>query len=294
MKMKVFKKIALFLAAALMIVSLTVCSAASNDTRTPSAADSSAKVEQTKAFPKFQGVDFEGNAVDESMFGKNTVTVLNFWFNGCPACVNEMPGLEKFNQKLKEKGAELVGVNVMAGEGDDVLKEAKEILAKQGATYKNILVKDGKEINDYLNGLFGFPTTVLVDRNGNIVGEPILGCIDDEARMADILKMIEDVAANRTVSSPAGQAESNDAVNALIAEENSLFDAHIDTWTKVFDSIPHDKALQMDPAEYLALLKEKITNPKSSFTEDELKILNEDLRKIEELEQKIQALTEAK
>lgn len=62
----------------------------------------------------------------------------------------------------------------------------------------------------------------------------------------------------------------------------------------MFDSIPHDKALQMDPAEYLALLKEKITNPKSSFTEDELKILNEDLRKIEELEQKIQALTEAK
>lgn len=284
--MKVLKRIIPLFVAVLMVFSLAACGGAEEDAEANAGAGT-----ETTAFPKFQGTDFEGNEVDESLFGKNKVTLVNFWFNGCSACVEEMPNLEAFNKQLKEKGAELIGINVEAGGDKAALAEAKKILAKQGATYRNIALQDGEEMNKYINNLYGFPTTVLVDGKGNIVGEPILGSID-ESRMADIMKMVEDVAAGKAISSSDASAKGKD-VSSLLAEENSIYDSHMDLWGRVMDSIPKDKAMQAAPEEYVNLLKEQIESNKDSFTEEELQILQEDMAKIEEIEQKIQELEQA-
>ena len=96
---------------------------------------------------------------------------------------------DRLNAKLREKGAELVGVNIEAGESDKSLAEAKEILSKQGATYRNLFFSAGEETNEYIEKIFAFPTTVMVDKNGNIIGEPIVGSIEDEKKVEDILKI---------------------------------------------------------------------------------------------------------
>ena len=142
--MKMMKKTILIMTVLTMITSLSACGksdSSSNATDQP-ASNQQEQAANTEAFPKFTAKDFDGNVVDDSLFAKNEATLLNFWFNGCSACVNEMPGLEKFNAKLRERGAELIGVNVQARESQKTLDEAKDILSKQGATYRNIVIDD--------------------------------------------------------------------------------------------------------------------------------------------------------
>ena len=150
--MKAIKKIILVMAAAVMIVSAAACGSTDNSnsksqsqSQSQSIPADQAETTQTEAFPKFKGKDFDGNDVDDSLFSKNEATLLTFWFNGCSACVNEMPALEKFNAKLREKGAELIGINVQAGENQEEFNGAKEILSKQGVTYRNIVIDDNQD-----------------------------------------------------------------------------------------------------------------------------------------------------
>ena len=53
---------------------------------------------QGTAFPKFEGSDLEGNPVDNSLFAGNAFTVVNFWFNGCKPCVEELDDLNALNE----------------------------------------------------------------------------------------------------------------------------------------------------------------------------------------------------
>ena len=140
--------IPVFLVAAMLATSITACGNkdASSGTKTESGSkvEAGSKVTAQK-FPAFKGKDFDGNDVDESIFSKNEATLVNFWFNGCSACVNEMPALEKFSKKLKEQGAELVGINAGTASDEKGLAEAKDILSKQGVTYRNLILPNDHE-----------------------------------------------------------------------------------------------------------------------------------------------------
>lgn len=297
-KMTIMKKIALIMTAAIMAASLTACGKADNS-KAPSDSTNKSETSKGEAFPKFEGKDFEGNTVDNSLFTKNEATLLNFWFNGCSACVNEMPALEKFNEKLREKGAELIGVNVQATESEESLNEAKNILSKQGVTYRNIMIGDDQEASSYLKTIFSFPTTVIVDKNGNIVGSQIVGAIDDEEKMEEILKIIDDIKAGKDVSdtklsgSDAPQSPEDEKKAALYAEEQSIFGEHKAVWDKLFSKMSKDKVQENKQMSYVDSLKSQIEESKDSFSEEELKTLNEDLKKIEEIENKIQELEKA-
>ena len=201
-----------------------------------------------------------------------------------------MPALEKLNTKLREKNAELVGVNVEAGESDKALAEAKEILSKQGATYRNLFISGGDEVKEYIGKIFGFPTTILVDKNGNIIGEPIVGSIEDEKRMDEIIKMVDDAKAGKTVSVPKSEATLDDKMTVLVTEENDIFVDHKEVWDKVFDNIQKDSAEQAGDITYAEFLKAQVEKAKDSFSEDELKILAEDIKRIDNIEKQIQEL----
>ena len=147
-------------------------------------------------FPAFEGKDLDGNTVKSSeLFSKNAVTVVNFWFTTCNPCVGELAELDTLNKELTEKGGTLIGVNTFTLDGDEAaISEAKNVLAKKGATYQNVYFASDGEAGKFTTNIFAYPTTYVVDRNGNIVGDPIVGAITEknqaEALQAQIDKAL--------------------------------------------------------------------------------------------------------
>ena len=149
-------------------------------------------------FPAFDGKDLDGNEVKSStLFAGNTVTVVNFWFTTCSPCVAELADLEALNKQLAEKGGAVVGINSFTLDGDKAaISEAKDILAKKGVSYQNIWFDAKSEAGKFTSGLYSYPTTYVVDKNGNIVGEPIVGAITAKKQAETLQKLIDQAIAN--------------------------------------------------------------------------------------------------
>ena len=163
---------------------------AGSDTSTPPDDGSMQK------FPAFEGKDLDGNTVkSDELFSGNAVTVVNFWFTTCNPCVGELAELDALNKELAKKGGALIGVNTFTLGGDEAaISEAKDVLAKKGATYQNVYFDSDGEAGKFTANIFAYPTTYVVDRNGNIVGDPIVGAITEkkqaEALQAQINKAL--------------------------------------------------------------------------------------------------------
>ena len=144
-------------------------------------------------FPAFEGKDLDGNTVkSEELFSANAVTVVNFWFTTCNPCVGELGELDALNKELANKGGALIGINSFTLDGDEkAIAEAKEVLAKKGATYQNIYFGSGGDAGKFLENVFAYPTTYVVDRNGNIVGEPIVGAVTDKTQAEALQAQID-------------------------------------------------------------------------------------------------------
>ena len=140
-------------------------------------------------FPAFTGKDLDGNDVDSStLFSGNAVTVVNFWFTTCNPCVGELAELDALNKELAEKGGALIGVNTFTLDGDEAaISDAKDVLAKKGATYQNVYFASDGEAGKFTTNIFAYPTTYVIDRSGNIVGDPIVGAIT-EKKQAEALQ----------------------------------------------------------------------------------------------------------
>lgn len=168
---------------------------ASNDTTTPPDDGSMQKSDDgsMQKFPTFEGKDLDGNTVkSDELFSANAVTVVNFWFTTCNPCVGELAELDALNKELAEKGGALIGVNTFTLDGDEAaISEAKDVLAKKGATYQNVYFNSDGEAGKFTENIFAYPTTYVVDRNGNIVGEPIVGAITEKNQAETLQKLID-------------------------------------------------------------------------------------------------------
>ena len=162
---------------------------ASSDVSTGMAPDEGSK----QKFPAFEGKDLDGNTVkSDELFSGNAVTVVNFWFTTCNPCVGELSELDALNKGLAEKGGSLIGVNSFTLDGDETaIAEAKDVLAKKGATYQNVYFGSGGAAGKFVENIFAFPTTYVVDRSGNIVGEPIVGAITEKKQAETLQKLID-------------------------------------------------------------------------------------------------------
>ena len=160
---------------------------AGSDTSTPPDDGSMQK------FPAFEGKDLDGNTVkSDELFSGNTVTVVNFWFTTCNPCVGELAELDALNKELAEKGGSLIGVNTFTLDGDEAaISEAKDVLAKKGATYQNVYFDSDGEAGKFTTNIFAYPTTYVIDRSGNIVGEPIVGAITEKKQAETLQKLID-------------------------------------------------------------------------------------------------------
>ena len=158
-----------------------------------SGADKMAEQGSMQKFPAFEGKDLDGNTVkSDELFSGNAVTVVNFWFTTCNPCVGELSELDALNKELAEKGGSLIGVNTFTLDGDETaISEAKDVLAKKGATYQNVYFDSDGEAGKFVENVFAYPTTYVVDRNGNIVGEPIVGAVTGKTQAEALQAQID-------------------------------------------------------------------------------------------------------
>ena len=153
--------------------------------------DTASDTASANSFPQFDGYDLDGNKVDSSLFSGNEFTVVNFWFNGCKPCVAELGELDKLNKEISEQGGEVIGINVETLDGNEQnIETAKQILETKGASYRNIYFDSASDAGKFSLGIMAFPTTYVIDKNGNIVGEPLLGGIDSEENLNKLLDTI--------------------------------------------------------------------------------------------------------
>ena len=158
-----------------------------------SGADKMAEQGSMQKFPAFEGKDLDGNTVkSDELFSGNAVTVVNFWFTTCNPCVGELSELDALNKELAEKGGALIGVNTFTLDGDKAaIADAKDVLAKKGATYQNIYFGSGGDAGKFVENVFAYPTTYVVDRNGNIVGDPIVGAVTGKTQAEALQAQID-------------------------------------------------------------------------------------------------------
>ena len=130
---------------------------------------------QGTAFPKFEGSDLEGNPVDNSLFAGNAFTVVNFWFNGCKPCVEELDDLNALNEKVKAQGGEVIGINTETLDGNQQgIDAAKKLLETTGASYRNIYFASGSEAGKFALNIMAFPTTTFLTGTATLWGSPCL------------------------------------------------------------------------------------------------------------------------
>lgn len=141
-----------------------------------------AAVEEGGVLPAFATKDLNGNDVTNTIFAEKDVTIINFWGTFCSPCIGEMPELGAWMRELPEN-VQLIGVVTDAMLGDDSTAEkAAQILDNADAPFVSLLLDDA--LAQYCAGLVGVPTTVLVNSEGRIIGEPILGAQVNKYRQA--------------------------------------------------------------------------------------------------------------
>ena len=144
------------------------------------AADGSASPEQdaengkrdaipTVPAPDFTLTDQYGNTHTLSDYKGKTV-FLNFWATWCPPCRAEMPEIQEIYEEYGENGSDVVILGIAGpnlgreGSAEDIA----DFLKDNGYTYPVVMDEGG--LNAYLYGISAYPTTFMIDKNGNIYG----------------------------------------------------------------------------------------------------------------------------
>ncbi len=184
---KIYNKLAKLFVLLVLLVSLTACT---------SKAPQETELSSGDAFPKFDAVDFKGNPVNNNVFKDHPVTLLNIWFTGCQGCIDEMPALQQISEELKDKNVKVMSICLDTYEDKKIKEEAEKILQAKGVNYTNLAVKPSEEIDAYLKNLTAFPTNLLIDREGKVVGDVSVGSVDDKDKKAELMKKIDEIIAN--------------------------------------------------------------------------------------------------
>lgn len=111
---------------------------------------------------------------------KGKIVILNFWASWCEPCNTEMPHLQTFYEK-HQGDVEILAVNVTT---KDKITDVEKFVDKYQLTFPILLDESGETSTMY--GAFSLPTTIIIDRDGNIKQE-ILGPLNEDL-LDDLMK----------------------------------------------------------------------------------------------------------
>jgi peroxiredoxin len=136
-----------------------------------------------KDAPSFTLVDLSGKKVSLADY-KGHAVVLNFWATYCGPCKLEMPWFQDLQNKYKDKGLVVLGLDQDDGMA---VKEVADASRRVGVTYPILMPDDAVsksyQLSDYI------PETFYVDRNGKVV-EQTIGAHSKDELEADVQKAI--------------------------------------------------------------------------------------------------------
>jgi len=122
--------------------------------------------DEAKANEPVMAPDFELEAMDGSIIKlsetRDKNVIINFWYTGCQFCVVEMPDLQKL-QDTYQDDLLLLAINV--GESKE---KVEEFLDENNLSFTVLLDEDMNVAYDY--GIRSFPTTIAVNKKGEVIG----------------------------------------------------------------------------------------------------------------------------
>ena len=126
------------------------------------------------AMPAFTAKDLDGNTVTESIFSDKDLTVVNIWGTFCGPCIREMPELGAWAKDMPDN-VQLIGLVIDIAGDEDTEHHDLAVSIMQNADADFIQLVANQDFADILKDVYGVPTTMFVDKEGNIVGDPIIG-----------------------------------------------------------------------------------------------------------------------
>jgi peroxiredoxin len=110
--------------------------------------------------PDFTLKTLQGKTLRLSELQGKKVVLINFWATWCPPCRVEMPTMQKIYSEYKEKGFEILAVNIEP----DANQEIREFMKELRLTFPVLLDPDLKVARNYR--VFGIPVSMLIDHQG--------------------------------------------------------------------------------------------------------------------------------
>ncbi len=136
---------------------------------------------------EFDTTTVANEKISEDVFKDYKLTMVNIWETWCPPCVAEMPHLQSVYEQLPE-GANMLTI---AGDASSERELAENILSEAGATFDSIVLNYSLYASIYPN-ITAFPTTIFLDSEGNLVGDPIIGVPQGDDVADAYLEQIEE------------------------------------------------------------------------------------------------------
>ena len=150
------------------------------------------KMADKNTLPNFTAKDQDGNPFTNEDIAKNDATVINLWFTGCSACVEEMDELNNIADELKkDDGVDFVSMCTDVNYDDSTKEAYQRIIKDKNPTYKALAVDYEGDMKDYLENIFVYPTTIVVDKKGNVIGDPVEGSLVSEDQQAKLKENIK-------------------------------------------------------------------------------------------------------
>ncbi len=174
-----------------LMVSVFACTKEKKQASTSGTGDVAETVAHTKfGTPiEFKSCDLNGNKIGSEVFQNADVTLVNIWATWCGPCRGELPALGKIAEKYTAKGYQVIGFILDVSEGSDNADVAKEILSDAGCNFP--VVMNHPSLDAVFADVDAFPTTLFVDKAGNLLLPEHIGATDEKGFEALFEKAIE-------------------------------------------------------------------------------------------------------
>lgn len=158
-------------------------------------------------------VQFSGTTEDGSTFGsddvRGSVTVVNFWYAGCPPCRAEAPDIVEVFEEFSPHGVKFLGVNTR-----DQVAQAQQFSEQFGIEYPSIMdVAGNREVQRAFAGqvpLNAVPTTLVLDEQGR-VAHRVLGQLAAASQLRTLVQETLDEGGSASGQTDAGAEGADDA-----------------------------------------------------------------------------------